>query len=67
MRMVRLTPDPEQGVHLRAKQMGAFLLATSALLTIVLSFVDPRIALWALALNFAQPVIARWRGKIIPD
>lgn len=68
MRMVMLTPDLEQGAHLRAKQMGGMLLAISALLTIVLSFIDPRIAMWGLALNFVQPVIARWgRGKIIPD
>jgi len=68
MRMMKLTPDLEHGAHLRAKQMGAMLLVFSALLTIALSFVDLRIALWGLALNFVQPVIARWaRGRIIPD
>src|SRR6201994_198071 len=69
MRMMKLTPDLEQGAHLRAKQMGGMLLAISALLTIALSFIDLHIALWGLALNFVQPVIAKWgRGsRIIPD
>lgn len=68
MRMVKLTPHLEHDAHLRAKQMGAMFLVASALLTIALSFVDLRIALWGLALNFVQPVIARWgRSKIIPD
>jgi TMEM175 potassium channel family protein len=68
MRMMKLTPDLELGAHLRAKQMGAMLLVLSALLTIVVAFIDPRIAMWGLALNFVQPVIARWgRGRIIPD
>jgi hypothetical protein len=48
--------------------MGALLLMASALLTIALSFVSLRIALWGLALNFVQPVIARWgRRQVIPD
>ena len=68
MRMMKLTPDLEQGARLRAKQMGGMLLAISALLTIALSFIDLHIALWGLALNFVQPVIAKWgRGRIIPD
>ena len=68
MRMMALTPHLEPGDHLRAKQMGAMLLVVSALLTIALSFVDLRIAMWALALNFVQPVLARWgRGRIIAD
>jgi uncharacterized membrane protein len=67
-RMMALTPRLEPGDHLRAKQMGAMLLAVSALLAIVLSFVSLRIALWGLALNFVQPVIARWgRRQVIPD
>jgi uncharacterized membrane protein len=68
MRMMALTPRLEPGDHLRAKQMGALLLMASALLTIALSFVSLRIALWGLALNFVQPVIARWgRRQVIPD
>src|ERR1700755_2701528 len=53
-RMVALTPHLERGEHFRANQLGAMVLVASALLTIALSFVDPRIALWGLALNFVQ-------------
>jgi hypothetical protein len=61
MRMVALTPELERGDRLRRRTTSALFLALSSLLTLVLSFVSPRIALWALALNFAQPVIERWR------
>ncbi len=68
MHMMKLMPDLEHGAHLRARQLGGVLLAGSALLTIALSFIDLRIAMWALALNFVQPVVARWgRGRIIAD
>jgi uncharacterized membrane protein len=63
MRMVSLTPDLERGDHLRQRQTSSAFLAGSSLLAIVLSFVDPRIALWGFALNFAQPVLERWRRK----
>jgi uncharacterized membrane protein len=61
MRMVALTPELERGDRLRRRTTSALFLALSSLLTLVLSFVSPRIALWALAINFAQPVIERWR------
>jgi len=61
MRMVALTPELERGDRLRRRTTSALFLALSSLLTLVLSFVSPGIALWALALNFAQPVIERWR------
>ncbi len=68
MRMMALTPHLETGDHLRTKQIGAMLLAASALLAIVLSFVSLRLALWGLALNFVQPVIARFgHRQVIPD
>ena len=68
MRMTKLTPELEHSTHLKARQLGGMLLAASALLTIALSFIDPRNALWGLALNFVQPVVARWGpGRIIPD
>jgi hypothetical protein len=68
IRMVKLTPHLEHDTHLRAKQMGGMILVASALLTIALSFIDLRIALWGLVLNFVQAVIARWaRGSVIPD
>src|SRR6201995_5170196 len=67
MRMMALTPHLEPGDHLRTKQMGAMLLVVSALLTIALSFVDLRIAMWGLALNFVPPVIGKWgAGQGVP-
>jgi hypothetical protein len=39
------------------------LLIVSSLLAIALSFIHPRIALWALALNFATPMIRKWSGR----
>lgn len=61
MRMVKLTPELERGDYLRRRTASALFLAVSSLLTLALSFVNPKIALWGLALNFAQPVIERWR------
>jgi len=63
MRMVAVTPELERGDHLRRRTASAVFLAVSSLLTLVLSLVNPHIALWALALNFAQPVIERWRYR----
>jgi uncharacterized membrane protein len=65
MRIVTITPHLEQGDHLRHRQLSAMLLTGSSLLAIVLSFVNSRVALWALALNLAQPVIARWRPRAV--
>jgi TMEM175 potassium channel family protein len=56
-RMVKLTPELEQGDHLSQRQTSLILLATSSLLAIAVSFVDPGWALWAFLLNFAGPVI----------
>jgi TMEM175 potassium channel family protein len=68
MRMVAITPHLEQGDHLRHRQLSAMLLVVSSLLAIVLSFVDSRVALWALALNFAQAIVVRWRPRaVLPD
>jgi uncharacterized membrane protein len=62
-RLVALTPDLEQGDHLRHRQISALLLIASSLLAIALSFVHPRIALWALTINFAGPVIRVWSKR----
>jgi hypothetical protein len=44
------------------------LLVASSLLAIGLSFVNPRLALWALALNFAGPLLRKWyRGAEAAD
>jgi hypothetical protein len=39
------------------------LLVASSLLAIALSFVNSRLALWALALNFALPLLRKWSHK----
>jgi hypothetical protein len=35
----------------------------SSLLASALSFVDSKVALWALALNFAVPLMRKWSGR----
>jgi uncharacterized membrane protein len=60
MRLTAITPHLEQGDHLRHRQLSALLLVVTSLLAIALSFVNARVALWALALNFAGPVIRNW-------
>jgi TMEM175 potassium channel family protein len=68
LRLVYITPHLEHGDHLRHRQLSAVLLMGSSLLAIVLSFVHPRAALWALALNFATPLLRRWiRQPDLPD
>ena|SRR5579871_2296614 len=64
MRMVAITPELEQGPHLRHRQISSILLAASSLLAISLSFLGTRVALWALAINFLQPVIERWAPRV---
>jgi uncharacterized membrane protein len=63
LRLVALTPQLEQGDHLHHRQISAWLLIVSSLLAIAVSFIDPRVALWALALNFAGPVIRVWSKR----
>jgi uncharacterized membrane protein len=63
LRLVFITPHLEQGDHLRHRQLSAILLIVSSLLAIGLSFVHPRLALWALALNFATPLLRKWSHR----
>jgi uncharacterized membrane protein len=63
LRLVLITPDLEGGDHLRHRQFSTLLLMVSSLLAIALSFVNPRLALWALALNFALPLVRKWGGR----
>jgi hypothetical protein len=68
LRLVFITPHLEQGDHLRHRQMSALVLIVSSLLAIAVSFVNSRVALWALALNFAVPLIRNWgRQAEVPD
>ena len=64
LRLVAITPHLDQGDHLRFRQLSAMLLIVSSLLAIALSFVNVRIALWALALNFAGPMIRVWSKRV---
>ena len=64
LRLVFITPHLEQGDHLRHRQLSAMLLIVSSLLAVALSFVNPRVALWALALNFAGPLLRRWSRRV---
>lgn len=59
-RLISLTPELEQGDHLRDRQLSTMLLIVSSLLAIGLSFVQPRLALWALALNLVVPLLRRY-------
>jgi len=63
LRLISITPHLEQGDHLRHRQLSAMLLMVSSLLAIAVSFVSPRLALWALALNFAVPLIRKWSRR----
>jgi uncharacterized membrane protein len=60
LRLIALTPKLEPGDHLRHRQLSAKLLIVSSALAFVLSFVQPRLALWALLINLAAPLIKRW-------
>jgi TMEM175 potassium channel family protein len=63
LRLVSITPHLETGDHLRHRQISGLLLVASSLLAIGLSFIDSKVALWALALNFALPLIRRWSNR----
>jgi uncharacterized membrane protein len=63
LRLILITPHLEQGDHLRHRQRSTVLLIVSSLAAIALSFVNSRVALWALALNFAGPLLARWSWR----
>ena len=63
LRLVYITPHLEAGDHLRDRQMSAIMLIVSSLLAIALSFVNSRVALWALAVNFAWPLLRRWSQR----
>jgi uncharacterized membrane protein len=63
LRLVYITPHLKAGDHLRDRQMSAIMLIVSSLLAIALSFVNSRVALWALAVNFAWPLLRRWSQR----
>jgi uncharacterized membrane protein len=63
LRLISVTPHLEPGDHLRHRQLSTMVLMASSLLAIALSFVHPRMALWALALNFAVPLLRKWSHR----
>jgi uncharacterized membrane protein len=63
LRLVFIIPDLELSDHLRHRQTSAIVLMISSLLAIAVSFVDSKVALWALALNFAVPLMRKWSGR----
>ena len=63
LRLTAITPGLEPGDHLRHRQTSALLLIASSVLTIAVSFVSPRLALYGLTLNFAAPLIRKWRSR----
>jgi uncharacterized membrane protein len=68
LRMVFVTPNLEQGDHLRRRLMSTLLLMAASVLAIMLSFVNPGIALWAFALPLVVPLTMRWSPhRVEPD
>jgi uncharacterized membrane protein len=63
MRLTLLTPELEKDEHFRQWQLSATFLIISSLLAIALSFISPRIALFALALNLLAPLMRRWTNS----
>ena len=59
-RMLALLPDIEWGKHVEVRQHALGLLFVSALLAIGISFVYPRLAMWAMALNLLTPLQLHW-------
>ena len=66
LRLVFITPHLEIGDHLRHRQISALLLIVSSLLAIGLSFVNSRVALWALALSRNRTTASAW-GPFCPS
>jgi len=63
LRLVLITPHLEVGDHLHRRQWSTILLIFSSVLAIVLSFLDPRLALWALMLNLVAPLLRKWNQR----
>jgi len=59
-RTMALLPDLEPATQIRARQSGLVVLFVSSLIAIVVSFITPRLAMWAFALNIVTPVLDHW-------
>jgi hypothetical protein len=64
--MIRITPDLEQGDHLRERQLSIVLLIVVSLLAIVVSFASPHVALLAFLFLFGGPLLRRWNDRRVP-
>lgn len=62
LRLRALEVVPEHRAKARAGDIGTLVFIASALLSVVLTFVSPRHAMYAYLLNFAAGPLARWRG-----
>ena len=58
-RTMALLPDLAPGIHIRARQSGLIVLFVSSVIAIVVSFISPRLAMWAFALNIVSPILDR--------
>jgi uncharacterized membrane protein len=67
MRMALISPVAEVNEHVRRRRLSGLVLAGSSLLAIVLSFVNPKAALWAFVLNFATPVVRSRFDRRMPS
>jgi uncharacterized membrane protein len=61
--MLAHTPNLEQGAELHDRQISLAILMATSLVMVLVSFFEPRHALWVLALNLAAPFIAKWTAK----
>ncbi len=62
LRLRALEVVPEHRARARADNIGTSIFIASALLSVVLSFIEPRHAMYAYFLNFLAVPLSRWRG-----
>lgn len=62
LRLRALEVAPEHRARARAGDVGTLVFIASALLSVVLSLIEPRHAMYAYFLNFLAVPLSRWRG-----
>lgn len=63
LRLRALEVVPEHRARARADNIGTAVFIASALLSVALSFIEPRHAMYAYFLNFLAVPLSRWRGR----
>lgn len=63
LRLRALEVVPEHRARARADNIGTSVFIASALLSVALSFIEPRHAMYAYFLNFLAVPLSRWRGR----